>query len=123
MKNKIKLIGIIALIAIIGLSMSCGGGPGACTHTPGAAATCTTAQICTQTGCGEVIVAALGHQWDNAAGIEKEAACTTGAGKVRSCTRQNCGHSENVGAAGEPLGHQKAAVPFTTTPATCTGNN
>ena len=63
-----RIVGIIAFVEIIGFSMAaCGGGgddssiiPGH-THTPGAAATCTTAQTCTV--CGEVIVAALGHDW------------------------------------------------------------
>ena len=66
MKNTKKLWLIIAVIALIGfvvttLSLTgCDNGNGACTHTGGAAATCTTAQTCTK--CSDVMQAALGHQ-------------------------------------------------------------
>ena len=42
-------------------------------HTPGEAATCTTAQICTE--CEEVLAAALGHAWDNDCDTDCNNAC------------------------------------------------
>jgi hypothetical protein len=60
MKNTLRLIGIIAVIAIIGFVVTaCDNGNQNCAHTPGAVATCTTAQTCTT--CGHVITDALGH--------------------------------------------------------------
>ena len=54
-----------ALLAVITFTFTAcqdpNGGETSHTHTPGAATTCTTAQTCTD--CGEVIVAALGHDF------------------------------------------------------------
>ena len=59
--KKLTTIGSIALAAMLVVAMTaCGGDDDPIhTHTPGAAATCTTAQTCT--GCGEVLATALGH--------------------------------------------------------------
>jgi len=84
MKHANKLWLILAVIALIGfVVISCdnGNGNGACTHTAGAEATCTTAQTCTK--CGDVIQVALGHDESGAA-----ATCTT----AKICARANCNH-------------------------------
>jgi len=71
------------------------------THTPGAAATCTTAQTCTS--CGATIKAALGHSKGAAA------TCTT----AQTCTRCSYVYQDK-------LGHQKGAAATCTTAQTCT---
>ena len=71
-------------------------------HTPGAAATCATAQSCTV--CGDVIVEALGHDM-------ADATCT----KPSTCKRDGCGHTE-----GEALGHTPGEAATCTTDQTCT---
>ncbi|MCL2809805.1 MAG: DUF1566 domain-containing protein [Treponema sp.] len=61
MKKGTKSIGIIFLAILIGFTfITCDPEGDACTHTAGAAATCSTAQTCTK--CSGVIQAALGHQ-------------------------------------------------------------
>ena len=45
-------------------------------HAPGAAATCTTAQICTRPGCGAVITPALGHTAGTPADCTNNQTCT-----------------------------------------------
>src|SRR5215469_4261590 len=96
MKQRIKFFGAMQSIAIIALAMVIGFALVGCddpvkdthTHTAGAAATCTTPQICTN--CGEVIQAALGHQ-----GLTPAFAATcTEAGNSEAhgtCTRGGCG--------------------------------
>jgi len=63
MKKTRNLVGIIAIIAVIGIvALACDNETTGCTnHTAGAAATCTTAQTCTD--CGHVMTAALGHDF------------------------------------------------------------
>ena len=64
MKRFMTYLFILLLVASLGLLTACGGDDNNdTTHTctPGAAATCITAQTCTD--CGEVIVAALGHNF------------------------------------------------------------
>jgi len=84
MKHANKLWLILAVIALIGfVVISCdnGNGNGACTHTAGAVATCTTDQTCTT--CGVVMQAKLGHDESGAA-----ATCTT----AKICAREDCDH-------------------------------
>ena len=57
------------------------------THTPGAAATCTTAQICTE--CSAVLTAALGHNYSSAWTTDKAATCKEAGSKSHHCTRCN----------------------------------
>jgi len=60
MKHKNKLWFFIAIIILTGfVVISCDNDKNDCTHTPGEAATCTTAQPCTK--CGNVVKVALGH--------------------------------------------------------------
>lgn len=56
-------------------------------HTPGAEATCTSAQICTV--CSEELTPALGHNYSNW-NITEDATCTTEGAKECKCSR--CGH-------------------------------
>lgn len=70
-------------------------------HTPGPAATCTTAQICTT--CGEVLVKALGHL--------ATGGCTTNV----TCARSNCG----IVISG-PVGHTPGPAATCTTDQKCT---
>ena len=51
-------------------------------HAPGAAATCTTAQTCTRSGCGATITAALGHNFTGATKAGSNATYCT-----RKCSR------------------------------------
>jgi len=90
MKNVFKTLGIIAIVAVIGFTISCGdedngGGGGSCTHTPGVTATCTTAQTCTQ--CGHVIQVSLGHDWD----------WETHTSGLRDCQRNSCTVTAGIG--------------------------
>ena len=73
MKSKIKHSGIFVLLALLAFSLASCPGTSPCTHTPGAAATCTTAQSCTS--CGDVLQAALGHSFDHF--VEKTRDCKT----------------------------------------------
>ena len=90
--TSFKFSGIIALIAIIGfVVIACDNGSSH-THTPGATATCTTAQVCTD--CGDVIVAALGHdmEW-----VETIPATYISAGiESYTCIRIDCDHIEGT---------------------------
>ena len=63
MKNKHNFIGLTAILGIIVLGfIACDtGNTSSHRHAPGAAATCTSEQICTE--CGAVIIAALGHSY------------------------------------------------------------
>jgi len=89
MKNFFKFLGIIVLALVVGFAVSCGDDDngGGCSHTAGAAATCTTAQTCTK--CGNVIQAAFGHQGLIAAFAPT---CTTAGNSDESgtCTRSGC---------------------------------
>ena len=104
MKNTKKLWLAIAVILAIGFVVtSCDNGEGACTHTGGAAATCTTAQTCTK--CGNVMQGVLGHQGLTAA----FAATCTAAGNSEvsgTCTRSGCEQPEVIGTVIGALGHQ-----------------
>ena len=62
MKNTIKWFGFAALAVVMLAFAACSKPTGGHTHTPGAAADCTTAQTCTE--CGAVLVAALGHDYN-----------------------------------------------------------
>ncbi|MBR2446720.1 MAG: hypothetical protein IKB28_08690 [Clostridia bacterium] len=54
-------------------------------HTPGAEATCTTAQTCTV--CGATVVEALDHDYSEQFTTDKEATCTEAGSKSRHCSR------------------------------------
>ena len=59
-------------------------------HVPGAAATCTTDQVCTVEGCGIVIKEKLGHDEVTVPG--KAATCyATGLTEGKKCNREGCG--------------------------------
>jgi len=89
---KRKVIGIIAIIAIVGfvattlLLTGCDNGNGACTHTGGDAATCTTAQTCTK--CSDVIQGALGHQGLTAIPATCTTEGNTGTGTCDRCQQE-----------------------------------
>ena len=63
------------------------------THTPGVAATCTTAQTCTV--CGEQLNAALGHSYDDGV-VTIEPTCTTDGEKTFTCQNENCDDGEDA---------------------------
>lgn len=103
MKIKVfKKIIIVVLISILMFSNL--GTTYAHVHTPGAAATCTTAQVCTS--CGITLVSAIGHSPGSAA------TCTT----AQICIR--CGYGYVFQPA---LGHTFTSY-FVTTVATCTSS-
>lgn len=91
-----KAVLLIAVIMILAVLTACGH-----KHTPGAAATCTEPQVCTD--CGEVLVEALGHNPGPAA------TCT----EPQICTR--CGYVFE-----EAKGHTPGAVATCTEPQVCT---
>ncbi|MBP3396080.1 MAG: hypothetical protein J6L87_02790 [Clostridia bacterium] len=74
-------------------------------HAPGAAATCTTNQVCTREGCGVELAPALGHAPGAAA------TCTTN----QVCTREGCGVE-----LAPALGHAPGAAATCTTNQVCT---
>lgn len=79
-------------------------------HISGAEATCTTDQVCTRSGCGEVIVEAYGHIPNIAA-----ATCTD----AQYCTRTGCGQ-----VIAKALGHApNVAAATCTTAKVCTRSN
>jgi len=113
MKHKQNLWLTVAIILAIGFVVtSCdnGNGNGACTHTGGAAATCTTAQTCTK--CGDVMQGAQGHQ-----GLTPAFAATcTAAGNSEAsgtCTRAGC---IVTGTVINALGHDWSEWTITTPP-------
>ena len=61
-------------------------------HTPGTAATCTTAQFCTV--CGEKLADALGHDYQGA--ITTEATCAVVGVKTFTCTRCSDSYTESI---------------------------
>lgn len=82
-------------------------------HTPGAAATCTSPQKCTD--CGAQLVPATDHKWDNGY-ITKEPTCMEEG--VRTYTCIYCGHTETEPVA--PKGHTPGAAATCTSPQKCT---
>ncbi|MBQ9749419.1 MAG: hypothetical protein IJV87_02410 [Clostridia bacterium] len=66
-------------------------------HTPGEAATCTTAQICGE--CDATLVKALGHDYEL---TTQDATCTEARVDTYTCTRCSDSYTNTVGA---PLGH------------------
>jgi len=102
MKRKVKSIAIIAIVGFVAtilLLTGCDNGDSPCSHIGGPAATCTTAQTCTECG---VVMQAAGHLGlINAA----DATCTedgnTGTG---ICTRAGCEY-EGTGAVIPAFGH------------------
>ena len=129
MKNTIKCIGIIALIAIIGFGISaCKETDTSCSHNfslwqERTAPTCLMASVETEkcSKCGELGIekqvgkVALGHQ-----GINAMYATCTGNGNTGSgtCTRTGCGQVI-IGTVIPALGHQGSINAIY---ATCTGN-
>jgi len=86
-------------------------------HTPGAPATCTTAQTCTV--CSEVIVAVLGHDLHSAWTVRTAATCEVVGEEYRQCSRfADCGHEETQGI--PALGHDLPDTWTERTAATCT---
>jgi len=71
-------------------------------HTPGEAATCTTAQICGE--CDATLVKALGHDYEL---TTQDATCTEARVDTYTCTRCNDSYTNTVGA---PLGHNFAGT-------------
>lgn len=82
-------------------------------HTPGAAATCKTAQTCTV--CGAELAARLGHDWGEPY-IYTEPDCVSSGAVYRDCKR--CGQTGAYGSI-EPLGHAYGSYAQTQAP-TCT---
>jgi len=123
MKNKIRLLGFIYIIVIIGFVMhSCDDGKisttNPCTsgHTSGVAATCETAQTCTV--CNYVIKVAIGHNFgDDSDWIEdaEPASCEVPSHDTRDCKNALCIiRDKRIGS--EPaLGHNLSGA----YPATC----
>ena len=81
-------------------------------HTPGAEATCTTAQTCTV--CDAEITAALGHDYGAAV---TDPTCTEGGYTTYTCSRCGYYYKSNKTAA---KGHTSGAKATCTTPRTCT---
>ena len=79
-------------------------------HTPGAEATCTTAQTCTV--CGETIVAALGHT-EKTEYITENATCTTPGSIIIKVSCTVCGNtlSEEATTGTIPHDYEKAVTP------------
>ena len=120
MKSTIKFRGIITIAVMLMFSFAaCENGNQPCSHT-WVEGSVITAAACETEGLVNLIcsrckiageqktIAALGHEWDNEAGIQTEAKCTTAKGLVRSCQRSGCGYAENVGTTGDPLGHDES---------------
>ena len=84
-------------------------------HTPGAAATCTTAQTCTV--CGEELAAAKGHVESDIVAVKPD--CTTpGSEAGKKCSV--CGEILSGGTVIPALGHTPGAEATCTTAQTCT---
>ena len=111
MKNKLMILGIIALIAIIGLGITAckDGDTKNSSHTCAfesmestIPADCLTAEVqtwaCTHTGCNKTEPrtgsAALGHDWLYALGSTQATCVATGSGS-RQCKREGCDVSES----------------------------
>lgn len=63
-------------------------------HVPGSAATCTTAQICTRSGCGKELNPALGHNWVDE--VVDSTSCLV-VGHIKSiCVRPGCGETKTT---------------------------
>lgn len=63
-------------------------------HVPGAAATCTTAQVCTRSGCGKELNPALGHDWVDE--VVDSTSCLV-VGYIKStCVRPGCGETKTI---------------------------
>ncbi|MCL2197122.1 MAG: DUF1566 domain-containing protein [Treponema sp.] len=87
-KNKIWLfIAVIALIGFVAVSCDNGDNGNSHTHTPGAAATCTTAQTCTE--CSAVIQAATGHTPGVTATCNTAQTCTVCDTVIQAATGQH----------------------------------
>ncbi len=98
---------LLSLIFIVGSSAA----TKTCTkHTPGKAATCTTAQTCTK--CGTVIKAKLGHKYTSK--TTKAATCTKTGTKKYTCSRCSYSYNKTI----DKLGHKYTSK--TTKAATCT---
>ena len=86
-------------------------------HTPGAAATCTTAQTCTV--CGDVLVEALNHSEETVPG--KAATCyATGLTDGVKCNREGCGVTIKEQEPIEKLAHTWSTAGTQTKDPTCT---
>jgi hypothetical protein len=117
MKNK-KIVGFIVIVAIIGFAITActdGGTTDPCKngHTPGAAATCETAQTCTI--CSQIIKAATGHNWGEWEKDTTPATCTTGSKDASPCLNGNCTKTEERTGSHPALGHDLPGAK----PATC----
>ena len=126
MKNKLRLFGIIAIIAIIGFTMfGCADPkdndnitpkPCANGHTAGAAATCLTPQTCTT--CDAVLQAAKGHAFGDDfdwAEDAEAATCTHPSHDTRDCKNVPCTVKDKRAGSHPALGHNIPGA----YPATC----
>ena len=80
-------------------------------HTPGAAATCTSPQICT--ACGMTLADALGHAWGTGT-VTKEPTCTEEGIETVTCIRCNATQTQAIDSLGHDLVHHEGQA------ATCT---
>ncbi len=86
-------------------------------HTPGAAATCTTAQTCTK--CGTELNAALGHSEETVPGTA--ATCySTGLTEGVKCNRAGCGAILTAQTVTDKTAHTWGSSPIASTEPTCT---
>ena len=80
-------------------------------HTPGAAATCTSPQICT--ACGMTLADALDHAWGTGT-VTKEPTCTEEGIETVTCIRCNATQTQAIDSLGHDLVHHEGQA------ATCT---